>query len=216
MQMPKLPLAALAVSIAASGCSSMDRGAAPETPSAAAAAPAPRASASAAVVATDGNPTVGGAAMLPTRTIVENAAAAPNLTTLVAAVKAAGLADTLAGPGPLTVFAPTNDAFGLLAPGTVDSLLKPENKASLVKVLTYHVVPGTITSAQLMDMIKAGGGTASLTTVGGDRISASMEGNVIKLTSATGNASYIQTADVRQSNGMVHVVNGVLIPKLTG
>ena len=91
------------------------------------------------------NPSVGGAAMMANKTIVQNASAAPNLTTLVAAVKAAGLVDTLSGPGPFTVFAPTNDAFGLLAPGTVDNLLKPENKASLVKVLTYHVVPGTIT-----------------------------------------------------------------------
>ncbi|MDQ2892363.1 MAG: fasciclin domain-containing protein [Pseudomonadota bacterium] len=161
-----------------------------------------------------GNPTVGGAAMIQSKTIVQNASAAPNLTTLVAAVKAAGLVDTLSGPGPFTVFAPTNDAFGLLAPGTVDTLLKPENKASLVKVLTYHVVPGTITSAMLMKMIQDGGGSATLTTVAGQPITATMEGSAVKLTSATGNVSFIQTADVRQSNGMVHVVNGVLIPTL--
>jgi len=161
-----------------------------------------------------GNPSVGGAAMMASKTIVENASAAPNLTTLVAAVKAAGLVETLSGPGPFTVFAPTNDAFALLAPGTVDSLLKPENKASLVKVLTYHVVPGSISSAQLMKMITDGGGTATLTTVEGQPITATMEGNAVKLTSATGNVSYVQTADVRQSNGMVHVVNGVLIPTL--
>lgn len=169
-------------------------------------------SASTAMPAT--NPTVGGAAMMPNRTIVQNASMAPNLTTLVAAVKAAGLVDTLSGPGPFTVFAPTNEAFNLLAPGTVDKLLMPENKASLVKVLTYHVVPGTITSADLMKMIKDGNGSATLTTVEGEPITATMEGSTIKLTSATGNVSFIQTADVRQSNGMVHVVNGVLIPNL--
>ena len=161
-----------------------------------------------------GNPTVGGVAMLSTKTIVENASAAPNLTTLVAAVKAAGLVDTLAGPGPFTVFAPTNDAFGRLAPGTVKSLLKPENKASLVKVLTYHVVPGDVSAAQLIAQIRAGNGTATLTTVAGQPITATMTGNVVTLTSATGNKSYVEVADVRQSNGVVHVVNGVLVPTL--
>jgi len=151
---------------------------------------------------------------MASKTIVQNASAAPNLTTLVAAVKAAGLVDTLSGPGPFTVFAPTNEAFNLLAPGTVDNLLKPENKPSLVKVLTYHVVPGSVSSAQLMKMITDGGGTATLTTVEGEPITATMEGSAVKLTSATGNVSYVQTADVRQSNGMVHVVNGVLIPNL--
>ncbi|TPG12078.1 fasciclin domain-containing protein [Sphingomonas oligophenolica] len=199
-----------AAALALAGCSTMnDDMAAPASMSSNTSA-----STKASTMTPAGNPTVGGAAMIQTKTIVENASAAPNLTTLVAAVKAAGLVDTLSGPGPFTVFAPTNDAFGLLAPGTVDTLLKPENKASLVKVLTYHVVPGTITSAMLMKMIKDGGGSATLTTVAGQPITATMEGSAVKLTSATGNVSFIQTADVRQSNGMVHVVNGVLIPTL--
>jgi uncharacterized surface protein with fasciclin (FAS1) repeats len=160
------------------------------------------------------NPAVGGAPMLATRTIVDNAAAAPNLTTLVAAVKAADLATTLSGPGPFTVFAPTNDAFGRLSPGMVDTLLKPENKASLVKVLTYHVVPGAVTAEQLKERIMTGGGSTTLTTVEGDPITATMVGTIIALTDVNGNKSYVETADVRQSNGIVHVVNGVLLPKL--
>nr|WP_197983080.1 fasciclin domain-containing protein [Sphingomonas sp. CFBP 13728] len=161
------------------------------------------------------NPTVGGVPMMATRTIVDNASAAPNLSTLVAAVKAAGLVGTLSGPGPFTVFAPTNDAFGRLAPGMVDTLLKPENKASLTKVLTYHVVPGVITADDLRQRITAGGGTATLTTVEGDPITATLVGAVIALTDVNGNKSYVETADVRQSNGVVHVVNGVIVPKLS-
>ncbi len=161
------------------------------------------------------NPTVGGVPMMATRTIVDNASAAPNLSTLVAAVKAADLVGTLSGPGPFTVFAPTNDAFGRLAPGMVDTLLKPENKASLTKVLTYHVVPGVITADDLRQRITAGGGTATLTTVEGDPITATLVGAVIALTDVNGNKSYVETADVRQSNGVVHVVNGVIVPKLS-
>ncbi len=161
------------------------------------------------------NPTVGGVPMMATRTIVDNASAAPNLSTLVAAVRAADLVGTLSGPGPFTVFAPTNDAFGRLAPGMVDTLLKPENKASLVKVLTYHVVPGVVTADDLRQRITAGGGTATLTTVEGDPITATMIGAVIALTDVNGNKSYVETADVRQSNGVVHVVNGVIVPKLS-
>ena len=160
------------------------------------------------------NPTVGGAPMIATKTIVENASAAPNLTTLVTAVKQAGLVDTLSGPGPFTVFAPTNDAFGRLAAGTVDTLMKPENKASLVKVLTYHVVPGNLSLEQLKAQITAGGGTATLTTVEGEPLKITMEGAAIVLTDINGNKSYVQTPDVKQSNGVVHVVNGVLVPKL--
>jgi uncharacterized surface protein with fasciclin (FAS1) repeats len=160
------------------------------------------------------NPAVGGAPMLATRTIVANAAAAPNLSTLVAAVNAAGLAPTLSGPGPFTVFAPTNEAFGRLAPGMVNTLLKPENRESLIKVLNYHVVAGAITAEQLRERIMTGGGTASLTTVEGDPITATMVGTVIALTDVNGNKSYVETADVRQSNGIVHVVNGVIVPKL--
>ena len=160
------------------------------------------------------NPTVGGAAMDAAKPIPVNAGAAPNLSTLVAAVKAAGLDATLSGPGPFTVFAPTNDAFGRLAPGTVDTLLKPANKASLVKVLTYHVVPGAITLADLQAKIAAGGGKASLTTVEGEPLIAMKEGAAISLTDVSGNKSYLEVPDVRQSNGIVHVVNGVLVPKL--
>lgn len=160
------------------------------------------------------NPKVGGAVMEPTRTIVENASAAPNLTTLVSAVKAADLVGTLSGPGPYTVFAPTNEAFGRLAPGTVDTLLKPENKPSLVKVLTYHVLSGTMTTDQIKAQIAAGGGTTTLTTAEGDPLTATLTNDIITLSDVNGNKSYVQTGDVRQSNGIVHVVNGVLIPKL--
>ncbi|MES2058034.1 MAG: fasciclin domain-containing protein [Pseudomonadota bacterium] len=175
------------------------------------AAPAAQAAPAAAQPA---NPAVGGAAMDATKTIVDNAGAAPNLSTLVSAVKAADLAATLSGPGPFTVFAPTNDAFSRLAPGTVDTLLKPENKATLVKVLTYHVVPGTITGAQLLAQIDAGGGKVVLKTVEGEPLTVTKEGQAVALIDVNGNKSYIEVPDVRQSNGVVHVVNGVVLPKL--
>ncbi|WP_373929106.1 fasciclin domain-containing protein [Sphingomonas aerolata] len=161
------------------------------------------------------NPTVGGVPMIATRTIVDNASAAPNLATLVTALKAADLTATLSGTGPFTVFAPTDAAFGRLAPGMVQTLLKPENKASLAKVLTYHVVPGDITAADLKARVAAGGGTAALTTVEGDAITVTLVGDIIALTDVNGNKSYIETADVRQSNGIVHVVNGVIVPRLS-
>jgi uncharacterized surface protein with fasciclin (FAS1) repeats len=175
---------------------------------------APAAGAPATPASTEPNPAVGGAAMDASKTIVANAATAPNLTTLVSAVKAAGLAETLSGPGPFTVFAPTNDAFTRLAPGTVDTLLKPENKATLTKVLTYHVVAGTISGADLISRIDAGGGKAVLTTVEGEPLTAAKEGQAVSLTDVNGNKSYIEVPDVRQSNGVVHVVNGVVLPKL--
>lgn len=180
------------------------------TPAPAAGAPTAAAPAAAATP----NPAVGGAAMDAAKPITENAAAAPNLTTLVSAVKAAGLDATLAGPGPFTVFAPTNDAFGRLAPGTVDTLMKSENKATLVKVLNYHVVPGTITLEQLKAQMTAGGGTAKLTTVEGTPLTVTDVNGAIQLTDVNGNKSYVEVPDVRQSNGVVHVVNGVLLPKL--
>lgn len=158
------------------------------------------------------NPTVGGAAMDETKTIVVNASAAPTLTTLVTAVKTADLVATLSGPGPFTVFAPTNDAFSRLAPGTVDTLMKPANKPALVKLLTYHVVPGTITIDQLKAL--AASPTPTLKTVEGDTLTVSASGGAIQLTDVGGNKSYIEIGDVRQSNGIVHVVNGVLVPKL--
>ena len=157
-------------------------------------------------------PMVGGAPMYPTKTIVENAVNSADHTTLVAAVKAAGLGDTLSGPGPFTVFAPTNDAFAKLPAGTVDTLLKPENKVMLTSALTYHVVPGRITAADLMAMIKAGGGWAKLTTVQGGTLTASMMGDMVMLTDAKGGIAHVTQADVMQSNGVIHVTDAVSLP----
>ncbi len=157
---------------------------------------------------------VGGAPMLPTATIVANASKASNLTTLVKAVQAADLTATLSGPGPFTVFAPTDEAFGRLAPGTLDQLLKPEQKASLTKLLTYHVVAGKLDAAALKSQIEAGGGTATLTTVEGQPLKATLENGALVLTDVGGGKSYVTQYDVEQSNGVVHVVNGVLAPKL--
>lgn len=158
------------------------------------------------------NPTVGGAAMYANKPIAANASAAPNLTTLVAAVKAAGLVETLASPGPFTVFAPTNDAFAKLPAGTVETLVKPENKATLTSILTYHVVPGTMTSKDIAKAIKAGGGTATFDTVAGGKLTAKMSGKNLVLTDAKGGMSTVSTADVMQSNGVVHVIDSVLLP----
>lgn len=160
------------------------------------------------------NPTVGGAAMDATKPITTNAAAAPNLTTLVKAVGAADLDATLSGPGPFTVFAPTNEAFTRLAPGTLDTLLKPASKPTLKKVLTYHVVPGTITLADLKARTSATAGKTTLTTVEGEPLQVEVSATAVTLTDVNGNKSYVEIADVRQSNGVVHVVNGVLLPKL--
>jgi len=183
------------------------------TPAAPPAGTAPQTAAPAAAAAP--NPSVGGAAMDAGKTIVANASAAPNLSTLVKAITAADLTTTLSGPGPYTVFAPTNDAFTRLPPDTLAQLMKPENKALLAKVLTYHVVPGTIDFAQLKAQIAAGNGTATLTTVAGQPLKVTITGNnVVTLTSVNGNVSYLETPDVHQSNGIVHVVNGVLLPKL--
>lgn len=159
------------------------------------------------------NPMVGGAAMYPTKTIVENASAAKNLTTLVAAVKAAGLVETLSGPGPFTVFAPTNDAFATLPKGTVDTLLKPENKAKLTTILTYHVVPGKHTAAQLTAAARKGGDTSMLTTVEGGKLTVKLAEGKLWVVDAKGGKAAVTTADVGQSNGVVHVIDGVLMPK---
>lgn len=158
------------------------------------------------------DPTVGSAAMYPTKTIVENAMNSPIHTTLVAAVKAAGLVDTLNGPGPFTVFAPTNDAFDKLPAGTVANLVKPENKATLTKILTYHVVPGRISSKQLMKMIQKGNGKATLKTVQSEDLTATMSDGHIVLTDAKGGTATVTTADVFQSNGVIHVIDTVLMP----
>jgi uncharacterized surface protein with fasciclin (FAS1) repeats len=159
------------------------------------------------------HPMVGGAAMYPTKTIVANAMNSADHTTLVAAVKAAGLVDTLNGKGPFTVFAPTNAAFEQLPAGTVDMLLQPENKAMLSKVLTYHVVAGKLDSKALAKLIDKGKGKAWLKTVSGGTLTAMMEGGNIVLRDEKGGTSTVTIADVYQSNGVIHVVNSVLMPK---
>jgi len=158
------------------------------------------------------NPMVGGAEMFPAKTIAENASAAPNLTTLVAAVSAAGLVETLASPGPFTVFAPTNDAFAKLPAGTVETLVKPENKGTLTSILTYHVVAGKLTSKDIVKAIKAGGGIATLDTVAGGKLTAKIVGKDVIVTDAKGGMSKVTQVDVMQSNGVVHVIDSVLLP----
>ena len=155
---------------------------------------------------------VGGAAMYPSKNIVQNAMNSKDHTTLVAAVKAAGLVTTLEGPGPFTVFAPTNEAFAALPAGTVDNLLKPENKATLTKILTYHVVPGKLTSADLEKAVMAGGGKAVLKTVEGDSITVAKSGDNWTVTDDKGNVANITIADVMQSNGVIFVIDKVLMP----
>jgi uncharacterized surface protein with fasciclin (FAS1) repeats len=161
---------------------------------------------------TQGTVTVGGAPMYATRNIIENAVNSRDHTTLVAAVKAAGLVDTLSGPGPFTVFAPTNAAFARLPAGTVETVLRPENRAMLQSVLTYHVVPGRLTAADLMARIRAGGGSARLTTVQGGTLTARMSGNNIVLMDARGGMATVTQANVMQSNGVIHVTNSVSMP----
>jgi len=157
--------------------------------------------------------TVGGAPMLPTKDIIDNAVNSKDHTTLVAAVKAAGLVDTLKGPGPFTVFAPTNAAFAALPAGTVDTLLKPENKAMLTGILTYHVVPGKVDAKSLMKMIDDGKGTASFKTVAGGTLTAKTSGGKVMVTDEKGGSATVTIADVYQSNGVIHVVDKVLLPK---
>jgi uncharacterized surface protein with fasciclin (FAS1) repeats len=156
---------------------------------------------------------VGGAPMYPSKNIIQNAVNSKDHTTLVAAVKAAGLVDTLQGPGPFTVFAPTNDAFAKLPAGTVDTLLKAENKPTLTKVLTYHVVPGRMTATNLMKAVKDGGGIAKLTTVAGGELVVKQAGpGKLSVTDAKGDVATVTIADVLQSNGVIHVVDTVLLP----
>ncbi len=156
--------------------------------------------------------TVGGAPMYPSKNIIENAVNSKDHTTLVAAVKAAGLVETLSGPGPFTVFAPTNKAFDKLPKGTVETLVKPENKETLTKILTYHVVSGKMSAADLMKAISDGGGKATLTTVQGGTLTATQKGKKIELTDAKGGMSTVTIADVNQSNGVIHVIDTVLMP----
>ena len=158
------------------------------------------------------NPTVGGAPMMANKNIVENASKSKDHTTLVAAVKAAGLVETLSGKGPFTVFAPTNEAFAKLPAGTVDTLVKPENKKKLTSILTYHVVAGTMTAEKLTEAIKAGGGKASLKTVNGEKLTAKAAGDSIELTDSKGGTAKVTIANVMQSNGVIHVIDSVLMP----
>ena len=157
--------------------------------------------------------TVGGAPMYPSKNIIQNAVNSKDHTTLVAAVKAAGLVDTLSGPGPFTVFAPTNAAFAKLPAGTVDTLLKPENKATLIKVLTYHVVPGRMTAVALMKAVKDGEGEAHLKTVAGEDLVVKQAGpGKLTVTDVKGDVAMVTIPDVLQSNGVIHVVDTVLLP----
>lgn len=165
------------------------------------------------VMAQSNNPMVGGAAMFRTKDIIDNAVNSADHTTLVAAVKAAGLVDTLKGNGPFTVFAPTNAAFDKLPAGTVDTLLKTENKAMLTNILTYHVVAGRLDSKSIMKAIRKGSGTARFRTVNGGQLTAMMSGNNLVLRDEKGGTSLVTIADVRQSNGVIHVVDTVLMPR---
>ena len=158
------------------------------------------------------DPMVGGAAMYPTKDIVDNAVNSKDHTTLVAAVKAAGLVETLKSAGPFTVFAPTNEAFDKLPAGTVETLVKPENKATLTKILTYHVVAGRLSAKDIAAKIKAGHGKAMLTTVQGGTLTAMMKGGKLVLTDEKGGTSTVTIADVFQKNGVIHVVDTVLMP----
>jgi uncharacterized surface protein with fasciclin (FAS1) repeats len=156
---------------------------------------------------------VGGAPMYPSKNIIQNAVNSKDHTTLVAAVKAAGLVDTLEGAGPFTVFAPTNEAFAKLPPGTVDTLLKPENKPTLVKVLTYHVVPGRMTAVVLMKAVRDGEGEAHLKTVGGEDLIVKQAGpGKLTVTDSKGDVATVTIADVLQSNGVIHVIDTVMLP----
>ncbi|MCY7313837.1 MAG: fasciclin domain-containing protein [Pseudoxanthomonas sp.] len=158
------------------------------------------------------NPTVGGAAMLANKDIVDNVVNSADHTTLVAAVKAAGLVETLKGDGPFTLFAPTNAAFEALPAGTVDTLLKPENKGTLTSILTYHVVPGKMDAAALTAKIKQGGGSATITTVQGEDLTVRAAGKGVSVTDAKGNVANVTIANVYQSNGVIHVIDKVLMP----
>jgi len=160
-----------------------------------------------------GTKMVGGAEMYPSKDIVDNAVNSKDHTTLVAAVKAAGLVETLKSDGPFTVFAPTNDAFNKLPEGTVGTLVKPENKAMLTKILTYHVVSGKYSAADIVKAIKTGKGTAQFTTVSGGTLSAMLNGKNVVLKDENGGTSTVSIADVNQKNGVIHVIDSVVLPK---
>jgi len=155
---------------------------------------------------------VGGAAMYPSKNIIENAVNSKDHTTLVAAVKAAGLVETLQGDGPFTVFAPTNKAFDMLPAGTVNNLLKPEMKSKLTSILTYHVVSGKMDSKSLMKMVQDGGGKASLTTVQGEKLTVMQDAKGLWIVDTKGGKAWVSTKDVYQKNGVIHVIDHVLMP----
>jgi uncharacterized surface protein with fasciclin (FAS1) repeats len=168
--------------------------------------------AAAAAIFAANDPMVGGHEMFPSKNIVQNALNSDDHTTLVAAVKAAGLVDTLEGPGPFTVFAPTNEAFAKLPAGTVDTLLMVDNKPTLAKILTYHVVSGKMDGKDIAKAIKAGNGKATLTTVSGGKLWASMQGKDLILTDEKGGTAKVTISNVYQSNGVIHVIDSVLLP----
>ncbi len=160
------------------------------------------------------NPMVGGAAMFEDKNIIENAVNSADHTTLVAAVQAAGLVETLSGEGPFTVFAPTNDAFAKLPAGTVETLLMPENKDQLTQILTCHVVAANAMAGDIVKMIGDGGGMHKIGTVGGCEFTAAMDGDAVKITDGQGNVATVTIADVKQSNGVIHVIDTVLLPAM--
>lgn len=166
------------------------------------------------VAAPAGNPAIDGVTMPPDRPIADNLAAAPNLGILRRAIDAAALTATLGAGGPFTVFAPTNAAFGRLQPGTVDALMKPENRTALTRLLGLHIVAERLDMVGLMRRVAAGGGRTRLTSIAGEPVTVTMTGGIVTLTDAGGNRSYVEIADVRAANGVVHVVNGVLVPRL--
>ncbi|MDR6835036.1 MULTISPECIES: fasciclin domain-containing protein [unclassified Sphingopyxis] len=199
--------AAAAAGLGLAGCNSSPETPATETTTVAEGEMAP-------VETAGANPMVGGAEMLPTKNIVENASASPIHKTLVAAVKQAGLVETLSGAGPFTVFAPTDAAFTQVAPVTRDGWMRPAQKEVLAGVLKYHVVPGKVMAADLAAQITAGGGKAVLKTADGQDLTATKNGDAILLTSASGNKATVTQADVGQSNGVIHVIDAVLVPKM--
>ena len=196
----------LLAALAMAGCAPVARETAAPPPPAAVAAPP--------IAVATANPPIGSVTLRSDATLGVGVAQAPRLATLTQALTTAGLLETLNAPGPLTLFAPTEEAFGRLAPGTTNVLLKPENRASLGKLLRLHLLPGRLTSADLVRLVQAGGGRATLTTLGGETLTLSLSGSVVTLADAGGNRSYVEIADIRQANGVLHVVNGVLIPRI--
>lgn len=175
---------------------------------------APAAASSGTVVAPAGNPAIGGVVLPADRPIADTLAAAPALSILVRALAAGGMTENLRAAGPFTLFAPSDAAWGRMQPGTVEALLKPDNRAALARLLALHLVAERLTGLELMSRVTAGGGGARLATVGGEALTVTMTGGILTLTDAGGNRSYVEVADVRQVNGVVHVVNGVLVPRL--